>query len=53
MEKKEYISPLSEIMNLRAMQAMMDETPLFGPASNPKQPFAAPANPTKKTEVFW
>ena len=38
MEKKEYISPNSEILNLRAMNAMMDE-PLFGPASNPTEPF--------------
>ena len=42
MEKKIYISPISETMNLHAMQAMMD-TPLFGPGSNPSQPFAAPA----------
>lgn len=51
MKKKVYISPISETMNLRAMQAMMDETPLFGPASYAKQPFAAPAN-THRTEVF-
>ena len=41
MKKKVYISPISETMNLRAMQAMMDE-PLFGPASNPSEPFTAP-----------
>ena len=38
MEKKVYISPNSEILNLRAMNAMMDD-PLFGPASTPPQPF--------------
>ena len=41
MKKKVYISPNSEILNLRAMNAMMDD-PLFGPASNPSEPFAAP-----------
>ena len=47
-KKKQYLSPISEIMNLRAMQAMMD-SPLFGPASTPKNPFSAPK---KKVEVF-
>lgn len=41
MEKKVYISPNSEILNLRAMNAMMDD-PLFGPASTPSNPFGAP-----------
>ncbi len=45
MKKKIYISPISEIMNLRAMQAMMDE-PLFGPASVPK--VLAPKNDEPK-----
>ena len=48
MEKKIYISPVSESMNLHAMQAMMD-SPLLGPASTPKNPFSAPK---KKVEVF-
>ena len=48
MKKKVYISPISETMNLRAMQAMMDD-PLFGPASTPHDPFSAPE---RKTEVF-
>ena len=54
MEKKLYISPISEVMNLHAMNAMMDD-PLFGPASNPSQPFGAPArwkDPVKRTPVF-
>ena len=42
MEKKVYISPNSEILNLRAMNAMMDDQPLFGPASNPAHPLTAP-----------
>lgn len=50
MKKKAYISPISEIMNLRAMQAMMDE-PLFGPASTPKNPFTG-APRRQWTEVF-
>ena len=41
MKKKVYISPNLEILNLRAMNAMMDD-PLFGPASNPAKPFGAP-----------
>ena len=40
--KKQYISPISEMMDLRTMNAMMDDTPLFGNASNPKDPFTAP-----------
>lgn len=39
--KKQYISPKLETMDLRTMNAMMDE-PLFGPASNPKDPYTAP-----------
>ena len=35
MEKKVYISPKSEMMDLRAMNAMMDD-PMLGPASKPK-----------------
>jgi len=49
MNKKVYISPISETMNLRAMQAMMDD-PLFGPASTPHDPFSSA--PKRKTEVF-
>ena len=40
MEKKLYISPISETMDLRTMNAMMDDTPLFGNASNPAQPYS-------------
>ena len=40
--KKQYISPKLEMMDLRTMNAMMDDTPLFGNASNPAQPFTAP-----------
>ncbi len=47
MKKKVYISPISEIMNLRAMHAMMDE-PLFNQASLPK--VLAPKQ--RETEVF-
>ena len=51
MKKKQYISPKSEVMNLRAMHAMMDETPLFGVASRPNQPFGGA--PRKRwTDVF-
>ncbi len=32
MKKKEYMIPVSEVLDLRAMSAMMDG-PLFGPAS--------------------
>ena len=49
MKKKVYISPISETMNLQAMQAMMDE-PLFGPASVPSQPFGGA--PKRRTPVF-
>jgi len=45
MEKKIYISPVSESMNLHAMQAMMD-SPMFGPASVPKT--LAPKRPDDK-----
>ena len=49
MNKKEYMIPVSEVLDLRAMSAMMDG-PLFGPASMPKGPFTAPVR--RKTEVF-
>ena len=45
MEKKIYISPVSESMNLHTMQAMMD-SPMFGPASVPKT--LAPKRPDDK-----
>ena len=48
MEKKVYISPKSEMMDLRAMNAMMDD-PMFGPASTPK--ILAPKR-NAETEVF-
>ena len=47
--KKQYISPKLEMMDLRTMNAMMDDTPLFGNASNPAQPYSLA--PEKK--VFW
>ena len=49
MKKKEYLFPVSEVLDLRAMSAMMD-TPLFGPASVPPNPFNGA--PRRKTEVF-
>ena len=48
--KKQYISPKLETMDLRTMNAMMDE-PLFGPASNPNQPFSTPA--PKRDPKLW
>lgn len=49
MKKKKYMIPVSEVLDLRAMSAMMDG-PLFGPGSVPKNPFPAPARRT--TDVF-
>ena len=49
MEKKQYIIPSMEIMDLRTMHAMMDE-PLFGPASTPKNPFSGA--PKRHDSVF-
>ena len=40
--KKQYIIPLTETMDLRAMKATM-ESPLFGPASMASDPGTAPA----------
>lgn len=42
MKKKMYMTPVSEIMNLRTMNAVMDD-PIFGPASMPKN--QAPGRP--------
>ena len=49
MKRKQYIIPLMEIMDLRTMQAMMDD-PLFGPASTPKNPFSGA--PKRHDTVF-
>ena len=46
MEKKKYIIPLSEVMQLGS-DVIMDA---FGPASVPKDPFSAPKQ--RETEVF-
>ena len=51
MEKKLYISPISEMMDLRTMNASMQDQPLFGPASNPSQPFSTPA--PKRDPKLW
>jgi len=52
MEKKLYISPNLEILNLRAMNAMMDE-PLFGPSSTPNDPFATtPSGAPERKPAF-
>lgn len=48
--KRQYIIPVSEILDLRVLDAVMDE-PLVGVASLPKHPFAPLANP-HRTEVF-
>lgn len=40
MEKKRYMVPLIEVMNLSA--GLMQDTPLFGPASYAAHPFDAP-----------
>ena len=49
MKKKEYMVPVSEVLDLRAMSAMMD-SPMFGPGSVPSHPGNAPARRT--TDVF-
>jgi len=49
MKKKQYISPLLEITDLRVKGATM-QSPLFGPASMPNDDFNAA--PRKRTEVF-
>ena len=49
MKKKEYMIPVSEVLDLRAMSAMMDG-PLFGPASVPSNPYNGA--PRRKTDVF-
>ena len=46
MEKKQYISPIFEVMDLRSMNAVMDE-PLFGPASVPSDKFNTSKHRTK------
>ena len=48
MEKKQYISPALEVVNLRAIHAMMNP---FGDASNPKDPFLI-APKKNEPEVF-
>jgi len=48
MKKKVYISPKSEMMDLRAMNAMMDD-PLFSKISTPK--ILAPKR-NEEPEVF-
>ena len=62
MKKKEYMIPVSEVLDLRAMSAMMDgpldlramsammDGPLFGPASVPSNPYNGA--PRRKTDVF-
>ncbi len=43
MKKKVYISPITEILNLCTMNAVMEDHPIFGPGSTPKTP--APGYP--------
>lgn len=50
MKKKEYMIPVSEVLDLRAMSAMMDDSPMIGPASVPSNPFNGA--PRRKTDVF-
>lgn len=49
MKKKEYMFPVSEVLDLRAMSAMMDK-PMLGPGSVPSNPFNGA--PRRKTDVF-
>lgn len=51
MKKKQYISPVSEITDLRVMNAMMDG-PLFGPASMPTDQFKDNVPQRRRTPVF-